>query len=414
MFATVSASVYHNLTVRSLLPLTSRCDSWIQRFPGFPRLAFLILHVSFVSLDSGNCSPFATLRTWLPPTDSREAPMMLQPRQLKQSLCSNQNTASGSANTSIWQTNGLCQDFCTEKNAAFAIVQWQSCWCSDVAPASSTEADVDEKCTGICPGYDVEHCGSRPEYYSYISLAKLPTSTAGGGGDGTTKQPSTSAPPAPSPTTVKVTVTETESPQTTAKSDPETTTTKSSTTSTTSRPRTTVQTVTADGTVRTVTVTPAATETDGASGAAEQGSSTSESSGKGVSGGTIAGIVVGVIGGLCLAAGVLLMILFRRKRQNRENEKFDEPSHRGSSAGMTGSPRNPEMVVTVEGGRWDADSTSDHRRSRLMPHDPRLEPLGRGLYMNKSDESVNTLRDDQDYSRKVHRPVLRAMNPDPA
>ncbi|TDZ44785.1 Cell wall integrity and stress response component 4 [Colletotrichum trifolii] len=312
---------------------------------------------------------------WAAFAHATPSPMMLQPRQLKQSLCSNQNTASGSANTSIWQTNGLCQDFCTEKNAAFAIVQWQSCWCSDVAPASSTEADVDEKCTGICPGYDVEHCGSRPEYYGYISLAKLPTSTAGGGGDGTTKQPSTS---------------------------------------TTSRPRTTVQTVTADGTVRTVTVTPAATETDGASGAAEQGSSTSESSGKGVSGGTIAGIVVGVIGGLCLAAGVLLMILFRRKRQNRENEKFDEPSHRGSSAGMTGSPRNPEMVVTVEGGRWDADSTSDHRRSRLMPHDPRLEPLGRGLYMNKSDESVNTLRDDQDYSRKVHRPVLRAMNPDPA
>lgn len=94
---------------------------------------------------------------------------------------------------SFWQTNGLCSDFCREQNKAFAIVQWQSCWCSDVAPDPSTEADVTEKCNGICPGYDTEKCGARPNYYGYIALLKPPTSTAGGGGGGaaTTKAPST-------------------------------------------------------------------------------------------------------------------------------------------------------------------------------------------------------------------------------
>ncbi|KAK2018123.1 hypothetical protein LZ32DRAFT_654337 [Colletotrichum eremochloae] len=308
----------------------------------------------------------------------------LLPRQLTQTLCSSQNTASTNANLSTWQTNGLCQDFCRDQNFAFAIVQWQSCWCSDVAPAPSTEAEVSDKCNDICPGYDIEHCGARPNYYGYLALAKTPTSTAGsggGGGGGNTQ------PPAPPSTT--------------------------SPTTTTRKPGTTVQTVTADGTVRTVTVTPTATGNEGATGASQL--SPDQPSSNGPTTGAVVGIVVGVIGAVVALAGIGLFVFFRRRKQHEnENDKYDEPSHRGSSAGMTGSPRNPEMVVTVDGGRWDLDSASEQRRSRLLAHDPRLDPLPRGLYVrNKSAESINTLRDDQDYSRKVHQPVLRATNPDP-
>jgi hypothetical protein len=44
--------------------------------------------------------------------------------------------------------------------------------------------------------------------------------------------------------------------------------------------------------------------------------------------------------------------------------------------------------------------------------DPNTAP---GIYVrNKSHESVHTLHDDQDYSRRVVQPrVLRATNPDP-
>uniref|UniRef100_L2FG79 ER membrane protein n=1 Tax=Colletotrichum fructicola (strain Nara gc5) TaxID=1213859 RepID=L2FG79_COLFN len=338
---------------------------------------------------------------------------MLEPRQLKQTLCSSSNTASMSANLSIWQTNGLCSDFCRGKNFAFAIVQYQSCWCSDVAPAASSEADVEDKCNDICPGYDTEKCGSRPNWYGYIQLSKTPTSTRHYlccCGVNNTKNDNLRPNNVDDP--VNHFSTPQQSPSTRRKSivnfvDGNTTTTSR-------KPQTSVQTVTADGTVRTVTVTPTATGTDGATGASELSPSSSASSSNGLSTGAVVGVVVGVIAAVVAFAGLGLFLFFRRRKQHQENEKYDEPSHRGSSAGMTGSPRNPEMVVTVDGGRWDADSTSDHRRSRLMAHDPRMEPLGRGLYLNnKSAESINTLRDDQDYSRKVHKPVLRATNPDP-
>ncbi len=44
-----------------------------------------------------------------------------------------------------------------------------------------------------------------------------------------------------------------------------------------------------------------------------------------------------------------------------------------------------------------------------------MDPFKQGLYArNGSHESVNTLRDDHDYSRRIQQPkVLRAMNPDP-
>lgn len=62
-----------------------------------------------------------------------------------------------------------------------------------------------------------------------------------------------------------------------------------------------------------------------------------------------------------------------------------------------------------------AGSQAGSRGSRLMPADPRMDPYSDGLYVRtKSHESVNTLRDEQDYSRRVHQPrVLRATNPDP-
>ncbi|KAK2035015.1 hypothetical protein LX32DRAFT_578232 [Colletotrichum zoysiae] len=360
------------------------------------------------------------LLSWSTLAQAAPEPDLLLPRQLTQTLCSSQNTASTSANLSTWQTNGLCQDFCRGQNFAFAIVQWQSCWCSDVAPAPSTEAEVSDKCNDICPGYDVEHCGARPNYYGYLALAKTPTSTAGsGGGGGSTQSPAppsttsspTIAPPAPPSTDVQI-ITKTEIVQAPTTSESESITT--STTSSTRKPGTTIQTVTADGTVRTVTVTPTATANDGATGASELSPSDRPSS-NGPNTGAVVGIVVGVIGAVVGLAGIGLFLFFRRRKQrDNENDKYDEPSHRGSSAGMTGSPRNPEMVVTVDGGRWDPDATSEHRRSRLIAHDPRLDPLPRGLYVrNKSAESINTLRDDQDYSRKVHQPVLRATNPDP-
>jgi cell wall integrity and stress response component len=112
---------------------------------------------------------------------------------------------------------------------------------------------------------------------------------------------------------------------------------------------------------------------------------------------------------LVLAAGAFFCIYIARRRKGQPQNQDDMPSQRGSSAGMIGG--RPEVG---EAG-WGDGGMLGRRPSKLMPHDPRMDPFNLGLYVrNKSHESVNTIRDDHDYSRRVHQPkVLRAMNPDP-
>ncbi len=183
----------------------------------------------------------------------------------------------------------------------------------------------------------------------------------------------------------------------------------------TGAPVPTVQTVTADGTVRTVTVTP----TPGVS-SPNQTQITSQGGGLGT--GAAVGIAVGVVAAV-VAVGVIVFCVWRRKKQREADGGMFKGSPRGSSAGMmTNSPKAAEAGVTTPfAGRsgdpnWDSDQ-SGRRKSTLMPIDPRIDPAHSGIYNrneNKSHDSINSLRDDQDYSRRVAQPkVLRATNPDP-
>lgn len=126
------------------------------------------------------------------------------------------------------------------------------------------------------------------------------------------------------------------------------------------------------------------------------------------------GIVIGVIGAVVIAGALVFCALLSR-RKKAAAEQQDYRSQRGSSAGMMGTPRT-EMGEAGSSTWGSGDGgTLGRRQSKLMPVDPRMDPFNPGLYVrNKSQESITTLRDDRDYSRKVHQPkVLRAMNPDP-
>lgn len=166
-------------------------------------------------------------------------------------------------------------------------------------------------------------------------------------------------------------------------------------------------TITADGTVRTVTATP---DSNGSSDGA-----TVENKDGGLGSGAIAGIVVGVIGGLAVLIGVIVwMWCVKRKRRNEE-AGLGSPIRGGSgSPGTMATPNSGEISENRFAGGADAQK----RRSHLMPIDPRLDPFAKGIYagdQNRSRESFDSLQDNQDYSRRVHQPgrVLRAMNPDP-
>lgn len=150
---------------------------------------------------------------------------------------------------------------------------------------------------------------------------------------------------------------------------------------------------------------------DGSSDADES----SDGGGSDLSTGAVVGIVVGVIGAVILLAAIgVFFYLRRRKQQNADagisNDKYED--HGGGSSAAT--PRLPNLVVTMGGSSSNPDAGADPRRSsRLMAVDPRMDPYAAPMYRNKSRESINTLHDEHDYSRKVTRPVLRATNPDP-
>ncbi|KAF9763822.1 hypothetical protein IL306_002991 [Fusarium sp. DS 682] len=288
--------------------------------------------------------------------------------------CASFNTGETPRNTSIYQTNGLCHDFCIA-DYAYAITQDKLCWCSNYAPVKSTQED-NSKCNIPCPAWPDEVCGG-DGLYGYVSLGNVePSGTRG-----------------PSPSSTK---TEDETSATSTAEDEQTT--ASSRTSV-------LQTVTAGGTIRTVTVAAPTQETAGTSASENNGESTQKS---GLGTGQVVGIVVGVIAAVIIAAGVALFLWFRRKKQQNEQEAYqDDPSVRDSSSGIA----RPDMSMA---GSPIASAAAGSRNSTLQV-DPRMDPFKQGLYVRSaSHESINTLRDDHDYSRRIQAPkVLRATNPDP-
>lgn len=142
--------------------------------------------------------------------------------QLSQALCSSQNTGIDlSPGTSIikpplplprvppqvltfalpllvsnhFNSNGACQTTCSR--FAFAVVQGQSCWCSNYAPADTTSTS---DCSEACPGYPYENCGSQSSgLFGYVALGRPPLGTVGA-------SPSTSTTPTPTPTPTSTTI----------------------------------------------------------------------------------------------------------------------------------------------------------------------------------------------------------------
>ncbi|KAI7783958.1 hypothetical protein LA080_010983 [Diaporthe eres] len=298
--------------------------------------------------------------------------------------CASTNTAEGSANSSIYQSQGLCYGICNDQGYAFAVLQSSDCWCSNVVPSSDDQTST-SNCESSCPGYPTDYCGGDGTY-GYIALSASPSSTAGGSSK-----------------------------------------TTSSTSKTTShicvfhfayqcqvfynfhvyvyyRSRDYFQTVTSEGSIIIQTVTTVSTPA-------------AKSGGGGLGKGAVAGLTVGILA--AVAAFIFGAFMFRRhKRKMREEEEpmnaASMAHRRGSSAGIMS--KTGTMSSVGYGMPMDEESSymSQSRRMSMKPLDPRLDPKV-GLYRTASHDSFNTIRDDQDYSRRVHQPprAFRVTNPDP-
>lgn len=73
--------------------------------------------------------------------------------------------------------------FCLQKYA-FAINQFNDCWCSDYAP--STTVDI-SKCNYQCPGYPDDICGA-DNLFAYQALNVKPSGTVSSGFSSTSSQ----------------------------------------------------------------------------------------------------------------------------------------------------------------------------------------------------------------------------------
>ncbi|KAB8298793.1 hypothetical protein EYC80_000967 [Monilinia laxa] len=355
--------------------------------------------------------------------------------------CSSLNTASGSANSSIYQSDGLCHDTCVD-DYAFAIVQGQDCWCSDYVPGITTSTS---DCNNPCPGYPDDTCGG-DDTYGYIALTKSPSGTKGATSASSTQTSTstssssakvTSSSSSPDAVTIYSTVTEvssTDSPKTTSTSSSVAPTTSSTTQTTVAAQRSTTSSSTSStwtptpivsletitGQVRTVTVTPTAPPSE------PNKSSVSKSSGGLTTGGAV-GLTIGLVALIAIIAGIIFFCI--RKRRQEKAEEYNAVNSRRESLAGVGGPipsrtmsENSRYVLGTDGRRvvetWEPEiHTPGSRKSQLMPVDPRLDPFA-SVYQrgdNKSRESINTIRDDHDYSRRVHQqgPILRAVNPDP-
>ncbi|KAI4727650.1 WSC-domain-containing protein [Aureobasidium sp. EXF-10728] len=429
---------------------------------------------------------------------------------LSQTYCSSQNSGSDyDAVTNIYQSNGACHDECAA-NYAFAIVQYQQCWCSNYAPAD--QVDVSQ-CSQSCPGYPSESCGDKDNgLYGYIKLNIDPSGTLGSGSSSSStssaaqsSQQQSTASSVQSDTTVftsvPVTVTVKQSasvvvsyvtpvclpkisfclqpnaallysahlalsssskPTTTSSSSTPSSTTSSTPSSTptstsfsitstqgavvTSSPSSTAadsdtsslshttfvstRVVTLSGAPVTQTVTSTAVVTPGAG-------SLHDTERQGVSGGTVAGAVVGSVAGVALLlAGAFF--LWRRKR----SETSDPESPRSGSGSGSSARRRMERNTSVlsktgllssagtaaDMEKFHDDSTTSHRyhgsestapiptspdgdrrNSRPLVYDQRLNPaaLMQHWEQNGSRASIGTMQDQRDYSRP-----LGVTNPD--
>lgn len=296
-----------------------------------------------------------------------------QAASLSAVYCSSENTSSNSKNVSIYQSNGLCYYFCVA-DYAFAVLQYNGCWCSDYVPDTTVSLS---ECSTTCPGFPGDLCGG-DDLYGYLALTISPSGTRGSVAN--TAQASDG----------------------------------SQTSSTwTATPITSLETVT--GQVRTVTVTPTAPP---------QSSSTEvlsrKSHGLGTAGAV--GLAVGLVALVALTVAIVFFYLRKKRRDEDAKDAVDFNNAEGGDSGGGGVPsrtmsENSRYMLGTDGRQivesWEPDNAPANRSNRLLPIDPRLNPFGLPYQNpNRSRESVNTLRDDQDYSRRIQKPVLRATNPD--
>lgn len=189
--------------------------------------------------------------------------------------------------------------------------------------------------------------------------------------------------------------------------------------------------MTVTGQVQTITYTPtappnsSANQTDLSKGGGSNSLNTAQA----------VGLTFGLVALVVLISAIIFFCVRKRNKQKRREAETDAAAASASAFSRSGSSQvnggipqrtmseNSRFMLQTDGRQvvegWESGDTGTpgSRISRLLPVDPRLDPYA-GVYQrgdgNKSRESVQTIQDNHDYSRRVlgQGPILRATNPD--
>lgn len=308
----------------------------------------------------------------------------------QEEYCSHMQTGTNDVYTWDFQSNGNCTNHCRQEgNFAFAVVQWKDCFCSDYIPAD--QADLSE-CGVKCPGFPSEHCGDVDNnFWLYLKLAGTPSGTASSTGSKPTSPASSKRPPQSS-------------------QSPEQEITSLSTT--TKDGTTVVQTI-----IQTLPANPTSSTAPVRTGNGDSGPNV----------GAIAGGVAGGIVGLLAIIGLFVFLLWRRRKQQRQNQDGEHSSgitrntSTMSKAGLLGRATEVEKPYPSRNGTNNSrhtdnsiavSPTSNRRNSQPILVDSRLNPNAMVeltyAHENVSRDSLASVDDSRDYGRR-----LNVRNPDP-
>ena len=141
----------------------------------------------------------------------------------------------------------------------------------------------------------------------------------------------------------------------------------------------------------------------------------------GLSGGAIAGIIVGTVVGIALLAACFFWAFFARRRKQSRDGMLDDDVNGSSGVTQTRSPRRTTSVLSRIGlldktrysGFQQSSShdtsddpsspVSERRQSRPFVYDQRMIPNLSQLLAgdNSSRQSIRTMDDNRDYSRTL-------------
>lgn len=301
-----------------------------------------------------------------------------------------------------YQSTSYCENLC-EGDKVAALLDGKYCYCGSTVPLTSLEVD-DSNCDTACQGYGSQTCGGDGYFYVYVnedvlgstmlsnsplslsstlslsSLVLTRSATTSSISLSSSKSSSSSSSPSSSSLSLSGTSSATS-----------TDSTSSSSTSAQDQATTLVSTVTlnesgsSSASVIEVTTTVGSLSLSTASATNKLSSSSSS-----LSGGAIAGVVIGALAGVALIAGLIFLFIWWRRRRAEEEEN-DESFFDNKKNGFDSVAPNPlitrgtGMAGVVAGGAH-AHNNSITTRSYSTNEDGFIIESGNDDYMHQPNE----------------------------